>query len=90
MIWISFKPLLDFKLFFFKTWLPVEVRYMLFYKLARKAWMYRYNMVNKDKTEIIFFCTKTGRSGVVLVMKLNSINLSETVFPFLIKIQNSH
>lgn len=68
----------------------MKVRYMLFYKLECKAWMYRFNMVNKDKTEIIFFCTKTGRSGVVLVMKLNSINLSETVFPFFIKIQNSH
>lgn len=46
MIWISFKPLLDFKLFFFKTWLPMKVRYMLFYKLECKAWMYRFNMVN--------------------------------------------
>lgn len=58
----------------------MKVRYMLFYKLECKAWMYRFNMVNKE----------TGRSGVVLVMKLNSISLSETVFPFLIKIQNSH
>lgn len=36
----------------------MKVRYMLFYKLECKAWMYRFNMANKDKTEIIFFLYK--------------------------------
>lgn len=49
-------------------------------------------MVNKDKTEIIMFCKKNNNNktgGTRMVLMLNSINVLETVFHFLIKIPNS-
>lgn len=48
-------------------------------------------MVNKDKTEIIMFCKKKQKNpgGTWMVLILNSINVLETVFHFLIKIPNS-
>lgn len=50
-----------------------------------------FNMVNKDKTEIIMFCKKKQKNpgGTWMVLILNSINVLETVFHFLIKIPNS-
>lgn len=54
-------------------------------------------MVNKDKTEIMFCKKKTKNKknkkknpgGTWMVLILNSINVLETVFHFLIKIPNS-